>query len=356
MLKLKLKPSYELGQSEIQFYDLFVSQDLSFISGRTSANNCIYNGEELKVVNNNNKFISAFKAEAENVVVKGMVFYKKTLDVKSIKRLYNVMDGFYGEITEIENTYVENDGDICFYCEQLCGYVVNHSFYSAKKTDKSVEIETYAYIEGDYAIVDGEKYYVDFSDAIAPLKEFPEEYRITDVVLYDIKKWKKETKFILRKKYKIPFAIEECLYGGYENYVIYINKKEILSYLYKKDDSGNLNVIGYGVELDGEIYKDDDINLNFVDEDVFKTHKDISLSESNIQLSEDKYLMIQSDMCTYSSDGSFMFLITNSDRLDIHEGNYITAKSTSSIKIDYNVDTDDNGNDYVFYNGKNMTL
>ena len=352
MLKLKLKPSYELGETEIQIYDLFVSKDLTFISGRTSAQNCIYDGEELKVVNNNNQFISTFRAEAENVIVKGKVFYKKTLEVKSIKRLYNVMDGLYGKIVELENTYVENDGDICFYCEKLGGYTVNHSFYSANKTDKSIEIETFAYIEGDYAVVDGKKYYVDFSDKSMPLKTFPEEYSITDVILYDAKKFKRETKFILRKKYKVPFAIEECLYGGYENYVVYKNRKETFSYLYKKDSSGDMNSIGYGVELDGVIFTDENINFNSLVDEIFKIHKDIDISGSNIQIGEDNYLVIQSDMCTYSSDGNFMFLITNSDRLDIHEGNYITAESTFPVKINYSVDTDNDGNDYVLYNGK----
>ena len=90
MLKLKIKPSYELGQKEIRFYDLFVSQDLSFISGRTSSQNNMFNGENIKIVNNKNNFIDSFNVEAENVTVMGVVYYTKKLDVKSIKRVFNI--------------------------------------------------------------------------------------------------------------------------------------------------------------------------------------------------------------------------------------------------------------------------
>jgi hypothetical protein len=65
MIKLKLKPSYELGVTEIQYYDLFVSHDLSFISGRTNSQNSVFDGEKIKIVNNNNKFATILKAIAE---------------------------------------------------------------------------------------------------------------------------------------------------------------------------------------------------------------------------------------------------------------------------------------------------
>ena len=166
MLKLKTKPSYKLFDNEVQYYDLFVSQDLSFISGRTSINSNIPNGEEIKVVNNSNNTIKLLKAKTEDVIVKGKVFFKKELQVKSVSRNFNLQDGYYYNVVNFKNTYVEHNGDICFYCDKLSGYTVEHAFYNAKKTDKSITINTFCYIEGNYAIVDNEKYYVDFTGEI----------------------------------------------------------------------------------------------------------------------------------------------------------------------------------------------
>lgn len=349
MLKLKIKPSYELGQKEIQFYDLFVSQDLSFISGRTSSQNNMFNGENIKIVNNKNNFIDSFNVEAENVTVMGVVYYTKKLDVKSVKRVFNIPEGYDMQTVTMENTYVEYKGDICFYSDSLKGYYIEHSFYPASKEGTTIEIETFEYIEGDYVNVDGEDYYVDFSNKEMPLKEFP--YRINNVVLYDIKNWKKETKFIFRKKENTHFDVDEVLYGGFENYVTYKGDRYNLSYLYEEDYDGNLQNIGYGVRLDDITYKDDDINLNFVDEYIFSIHKDIDISSSNIQLSDNEYLIIDSNMCSYSDGGKFIFLVSKSEKLDIHEGNYIVAESTSPIKAVYYTRTDEDGNEYVLYNG-----
>lgn len=345
MIKLKLKPSHELGQTEIQFYDLFVSQDLSFISGRTSLQNSIADGETIKIVNNSNHFISTIKSEIENVTVKGKVLYKKELPVKRVKKIFNRPVDYYYEIVELENSYVEHNGDICFYCSKLGGYLVDHTFYSAGKYDESITIETHAYIEGDYAVVDGKKYYVDFSDNVTPIKDFP--YTILRVDLFERKKWKKETKFIFRKTIKTPFEIDDVLYGGFENYVTYKQEDHYLSFLKKENDNGEIEIIGYGVELDGEPFTE--INLNFVDKDIFDAHKDIDISDSNIQISDDEYLMIKSNRCSYVDGGNYIFLITKSEKLDIFEGNCIEAVSTSPIEMKYYVSSDEDGNEYVIY-------
>lgn len=349
MLKLKVKPTYELGEAEIQFYDLFVSQDLSFISGRTSSNNSIFDGEDIKIVNNSNNFINALKVKAENVTIKGIVYYRVELPVKKIKRFLNVQEGIGSETVEMENTYVEYNGDICFYCDNMGGYFIDHIFYSVSKNEKSIKIEAHTYIDGDYAEVDGEKYYIDFSDKENPLKEFP--YFITEVILFDRKKWKKETKFKLIKNENAHFDIDDALYGGFENYVTYKGDRYNLSFLYEDDGTGVMENVGYGVILDGNVYKEENINLNYVDEYVFKQHKDIDISNSNIQLSEDEYLMIDSNMCSYSDGGNYMFLVSKSERLDIHEGNYILAESMSPFKNVYYTSVGDEYNEYVLYNG-----
>lgn len=346
MIKLKLKPSYELGQTEIQFYDLFVSQDLSFISGRTSSHNSVVDGETVKIVNNSNHFVSTLKAETENVTVKGKVFYKKELPVKSIKKIFNKPVDYYYETIELRNTYVEYNGDICFYCKELGGYLVDHIFYPADKSDKSITIETYAYIEGDYAVVDGEKYYVDFSDKERPISDFP--YSITNVNIFDRKKWKKETKFILKRNLNTSFEIDDALFGGFENYVTYQRENHYLSFLKKENENKEIETIGYGVELDGKIYTD--INLYNVDEDIFNVHKDISISDSYIQISDDEYLIIKSDRCSYADGGNYIYLITKSERLDISVGNYIKAESTYPIELNYYVSVGEEGDEYIIYN------
>ena len=346
MIKLKLKPSYELGVTEIQYYDLFVSQDLSFISGRTNSQNSVFDGEKIKIVNNNNKFATVLKAIAENVTIKGKVFYDKELPVKRIKRILNVPQDMYYETVEMENTYIEYNGDICFYCDAIGGYVVDHILYTVPKTDKSVTINTFAYIEGSYAVVDGEEYYVDFSNPEKPFKEFP--YKITDVVLFGRKKWRKETKFKFIKEENTHFDIDDALYGGYENYVTYKDEKYILSYLYEQDENDERKCIGYGVELDGNIYTD--IGLYYVDEYVFKAHKDIDLSDSALELTSSDYLIIDSNKCSFADGGNYIFLISHSEDLGVKEGNYILATSTAPINKKYFVNKDEEGNQYVFFN------
>ena len=46
-----------------------------------------------------------------------------------------------------------------------------------------------------------------------------------------------------------------------------------------------------------------------------------------------------------------MFLISKSEHLDIHDGNYISAESISPIKTTYYTSYDEGSHEYVLYNG-----
>jgi hypothetical protein len=158
MLKLKLKPNGSLGLQEIQCYNVTVFPDLSHISGRTSNYNSLLNGENVKVVNNENKKISLCKVDTENVKVQGKVALKITLPIKKVTKSLVLPpneenEGRY-ELSSITKNYVEYNGSFSY--EHNGSYLIDGKVY--QPSSNSVDITTFSYIEDGYVDIGGKKY------------------------------------------------------------------------------------------------------------------------------------------------------------------------------------------------------
>ena len=154
MLKLKVKPTGKLGLQEIQCYSMNVSQDLSYISGRTSYYNALLDGESVKIVNNKNKFIKVCTVSTENVKVQGKVLLEVTLPIKTMTKEVLMPDSTEYKTTKESANYVEYKGVYSYGLGS--SYLIDGKLYT-KNDDDTVTINTYEYIEDGYVTIAGKR-------------------------------------------------------------------------------------------------------------------------------------------------------------------------------------------------------
>lgn len=330
MLKLKLKPTSSLGLQEIECYSVYVSPDLSFISGRTSCYNSLMDGEIVKVVNNKNKFINACKVDCENVKVQGKVKYTIDLPIKTIKKNLNTAYGYdYLNMEEYTKNYVEYNG---VYSYEYDGrYIVDGKLYSA--SGSKVRINTFAYIEDGKVVIDGKEYIADFREGGKPniVEKRGAEPLNYEIVDYESENWYRETKFKIYKEGNYVLSLDDVLFGDYEYYITYEGENYYFENLY----DGDGKYIGYGIRLNDNIYQlPDDSNV----EDALY-----------IDIDGDLY-NIYSTMVSPTNSGSFLFLATSSQSLDLKAGDTVIAQSNGPIysRLDVSTDPIDNS-EYVVY-------
>lgn len=345
MLKLKLKPTNELGLQEIQCYNVSVSPDLSHISGRTSNYNSLLNGELVKVVNNENNFINSCKVDTENVKVQGKVALEITLPIKKVKKSLLLPISSTYTLTNVEKNYVEYNG--AFSYEYNGSYLVDGKLYH--NNGNNVIISTFAYIEDGKVIIGDKEYIADFrgGEGKPDIKEskyataLNEGENVTPFIKYKgVYKfhpnyWTRETKFNIWKDENENLSVETILYGAYEHYIDYDGERYYLKSMY----DASKNYKGYGVEIDGQYYSsitrsvyDGEISVpNDYGEPFGGSLIRISTSDVDIVQHPEIYYEIQDSLVSPKNGGRFLFLITKSESLDLKPDDIITAKSNGAI-------------------------
>lgn len=346
MLKLKIKPTGNLSLQEIQCYNMNVSTDLSYLSGRTSCYNSLADGELINVVNNNNKFSNLCKVNTENVRVQGKVLLSVVLDIKTAFSKGK------------EKKYVEYKGVYSYAytppSSNTLTFIVGNIIYYADENDTEITIDTFEYIEDSKVAIEGNEYNVGiendetfiyekkYSDRLVK-NQYIGKTKIVDII-YTPNEWERETKFKILRQDNSELLVEDVLFGAYEHYIIYNGEN------YNLHDTHS----GYGVDIGEECYTniiraeyDGDGNTGY---DVNESYEGSLLVLSNgnvdIETNPELFYEIHDNIISPRNNGNFVFIITKSEKTSLNEGSVIIAKSNGPVKTRLYVE---DGNDYVIY-------
>ena len=388
MLKYIVKPSKDFELKKFPIKELFVSPDLLYISGVTDYTVGLVDGEQILI-----KSPYLIGSELNNINVQtvkrqGIVEVSLKLPVKSItmpliypifsdkdsnnyilalnKKEYVNVEGDTITSSFTQN-YVEYNGDICYYFdsgnESTSGYLIDHKFYKASRTDENVEITTYLYIEDGKLQVGDYTYYADFSNGKPELrisKEYEpiEENELIGLIdgcecyfktvkSYLSKEWKRVSKFLIQKHTNPMLNIENVLYGGYKHYITFNEENYYLRDVYQYDEEQGKDVyLGYGILLNNTFYEAN--NINRLDE-----YHDLRYAESDIYIEEyDEHLEIHDSLISPTNGGRFVIIIDKNEGNDIISGNFIVAESNYPITLIRPIETDEENKKYVEFLGK----
>ena len=401
MQHIKLTSLAAKSLNYLDFSELHIAPDLSYISGVTDYSVGLQDGEEVYVQSPYTTKSVSCKASAKRVRRQGKVFIEKVLPIKTIKAhvslpvyysgntntRYYVVRGeniaFTGDTeyanVEVEQKYIEYNGDISYFYKSkdgsVEGYLVDHIFYPASFGDDSLTIRTFVWIEDGMVDFDGEKYMADMSlivnngtymqpslrkdinharlkgreaipnTSIRLIANDFEEPLIRD---YEPSKWKDIIKFVVNKSDDSILELDSVTSGGYNHYAVFNDESYQLDYIYSGDSR---TYVGYGVMYDGKFYE---YVPRYVNDEIYSMHKDIALESGYICNSVDNESVNVSDSITTVDYGSFMLVFSNSKYLML--GAQLKAESIKPITTVVGVvnEKDDEGNAYecVYYNGE----
>lgn len=391
MLRYSVKPNVDYELNSFPIRELFVSPDLSYISGVTGINVGLVNGEKILI---KSPYLIGNEIDTINtqtVKRQGKVEVEIEIPVKKIEYTLNfpihsdmggesyilafnkkvpvTSDGDY-VLSSITQNYVEYKGDICYFFDgdgSTKGYLIDHKFYTADTSTTSVTITSYTYIEDGELVIGDYTYYADFSnDGNEPILRLSKrhnpiqpddllgliegyECKFKSIKEYEPSDWVRVCKFYIEKHENPTFEVEDALYGGYRHYVTFIDENYYLRDIYQYDDEQDETVYkGYGITLDGEFCE---AFPNYESELKNKYH-DLPFNGGYVYIEEsDEYLEIYDSLVNPVNGGCFVFLVGADEYSDVVPGNFIIAESNSSIEVKKLVDTDDNGNRYITFCG-----
>lgn len=188
MLRYKVKLNEPKGYNEIVCDELYLSPDLSFISGVTDSNYCIMDGQHLKMeFNNDNRFHDVI-VKTEDVLRQGYVIFEQEFDVKE----YKEYKGFY---------YVDGK----YYFTEKSGTSITVLGQSCSIIDNKVKVNVTYWVENGKITIGENTYDVDIQLKNDDGTELlPHHLTLKGGMQLPINKcakefWKKVTKFNIRK-------------------------------------------------------------------------------------------------------------------------------------------------------------
>lgn len=409
MLKYSVKPSKDTALVGFPIKELYVSPDLSFISGVTYYNVGLVDGEKIIIkspylIGNEENTLNVTNVKRQGKVKVAIKLPVKTISTNLYFAVFNDGDGNYiiannrkmmlsedeydgGEyiLKGITEKYIEYNGDISYFFngsnETNSGYIIDHKFYSASSVDGDVTIFTYVYIEDGELHIGDNVYHVDFTEEKPKFKyDKSSKYvnaknnnlvlgklngyhctAVTDsdgeVLVYDYKveKWERVSKFIIEKVSNPRVSPEDVLYGGYRHFVTF---NEENYYSYDVFDNDTKEYIGYGTKINNIFYP---FYNNYGIDELYKSYHDLPFLGSSLYVQEtDEYLDIEDSLINQNDVGKFILFIDNNENDDIQVGNYIIAESQCPISIDRYVlcEVEDDGedepicvNNYIVFQG-----
>ena len=233
MLKYSIRLREPKQYTEIELLDgenLYLSPDVSFISGVTSVDTCIVDGQKLLIEIDQNEVFNEVIVEAKNVTRQGYVIYDKIYELEEYKNNDIVYKCF---------RYI--DGKYYFTIDDTATSItVNGKSYQID--NNTITVETKYWVENNEVTIENHTYNVDLVMLkVSKNNGTDYEYIANDnnyvtlkdgtnlkIKNCDKKYWKKVTKFTLRKNNDIPIKID---------YLTCIDKKYYFEY---GTDKGNL--------------------------------------------------------------------------------------------------------------------
>lgn len=246
MLKYNYSISVSSNAQDIVLENMYVSPDLTFISGTTKANMVCAVGDKVWI--RTPYFPSDLKSVVTGVeLVKrnGYMFVPKTLQVQHAKT-------YMTNNTSVVVSYVEYNGNTYFANINDGTFLINEERYNP--VNSFLTINEKVYIDNDKVIVDGVTYNVFinqqgdpyFTDSAGNVYIQPNTWD-TNFVTYNSELI---TKITIGENYKKSIDCRRISYYGYRPYIVYGGEKLYLQYFY----DGNNNVTGAGVKIDNVEY------------------------------------------------------------------------------------------------------
>lgn len=236
MLRYKVKLNDPKQYNEIECKELYLSPDLSFISGVTDTSYDLINGQLLKIEYNNDEHFHDVYAEINNVVRQGYVMLQQTFvisDFNDVYKGFRYVDGKYyfcgKEASKIKVLGKEYDieGDIVkvptrYWVENFKVKIADIVYDVDIQLQFNNDLNDYEVINPPYVTIKGGE--------MLPVIDYKKEL------------WKKVTKFYIHKEkdYNISLDMVSCtkkfpyfIYGANKT-IDYSDNNKILNYENKK--------------------------------------------------------------------------------------------------------------------------
>ena len=216
MLRYKVKLNEPKGYNEIKCDELYLSPDLSFISGVTDSKYCLINGQHISIeFNNDGKFHDSI-IETKDVLRQGYVIFEQEFDIEE----YNGYKGFY---------YV--DGKYYF----TTGTSINVLGQECAINDNKVKVNVTYWIEDNKLVIGENTYDIDIQLNSGGTEVFPHYVTLKGGLQLPINKcakeyWKTVTKFIIRKDNDFDLKLTYSSCAKKVPYFYYGNEKYYLTY------------------------------------------------------------------------------------------------------------------------------
>lgn len=320
MLKYKIKSNKKTDYRRLYFREMYVSPDMSFISGVTDLSTGLLNGEEVYIVNSYNGYSEVSKVETSEVLRQGKVLYAKNIEIKTATS--NIIND-NGITSGATARYVEYNGDICYVKDGKV--IIGGRLYNVD--GDRVTIEASSYIEDGMISIDDVDYRVDFVDDLPKIRknafsnELIEGIDYISIVDYQEDKWVRVIKFIIRRNKEADVIVDDIQYGGYRHYIEYDEEN-----IYAYD-----GVSGLTITLPNGASSI--ITNNYGDDKTYQHHSDLPLDAVSV-VYNDSTFDVHDEMFLSSTGGSFIVMTTESNFLSLGVGSVLNCHSNSNITID----------------------
>lgn len=338
MLKYSIKLVTTPELNPINYRELYLAKDLSYISGVTDYYEGIKDGEEVSI--SSPYLANSVRRQIKLTLVRRQG-YVLTEEKYPIEKIENVGD-------EKENVYyVEYNGDYYYRFNNFSveGFLID-GFLRPSNVDRTVTIPTKHWIENGKVEIKGERYYVDTNliknENFNNGYEYPTIKKYGDnsilekvdgteikVVDYEYSKWHNVYKFVIESNGKEEILVEGATTGDYFPFISYNDE----TYSIKEYDKG------YGVLIDKEFYPMSGVTS--LEEFTTLDNPSITIGNETLQV----YTTFKSD-----GNGSILVLYTQGENYRFKPYDSIVAES-DDLYFAQKVSKAKNGNLYVEYDG-----
>lgn len=338
MLKYSFKLVTSPELQPIDYSELYVAKDLSYISGVTDYHEGMRNGEEVSISSPFLNYNVRRPIILKLVRRQGYVLVKERYQIHSLKNI--------GPKNE-EVFYIEYKGVYYYMFDNFSikGFMIDGNFIQTN-SDNTVTIPTKYWIENGKVEIKGEWYYVDTN--LIPNQNFLNGYeeptikkygdnsilekidgQNVKIIDYEYSKWHNIYKFTIQTNGRDEFLIKGATTGDYFPFVKY--NDEI--YTIKTYDDG------YGTFIEGKFYPMSDVS---------SFEEFTSLDNPLIKI-EDKTLSVNTTFMA-NGNGSNLVLFTEDENKAFNPYDVIIAES-DDLEFVKKVCKSDSGIFYVEYDG-----